>query len=380
MNAPNGPPESASLMPRRRALLRAGCWVAASALTPSLAWLRLAAAEPGLRYDPRGLEADLIAPPKEPADWPAFRALLSQWRTESRRRLGYRDTLYTRPEFAWAQACFSCAFVMLADETFYDARRGRYTVEDFLAQGRCEFGGYDALVLWHAYPRIGLDDRNQFGFYRHAPGGLPGLRDVSRRCRRERVRVFIDYNPWDTGTRREPRTDLEALADLVREIEADGIFLDTMSEGAGELRANLEAARPGVILEGEGALPLERIHDHHASWAQWFPDGHVPGILRNKWFERRHLQHQIRRWDHDHTGELHTAWINGSGMLVWENVFGTFVGWCPHDASLLRAMLPIQRRYLDLFTGDGWTPLVATEKPEVFASQWDGRGLRLWTL
>jgi formylglycine-generating enzyme required for sulfatase activity len=106
----------------------------------------------------------------------------------------------------------------------------------------------------------------------------------------------------------------------------------------------------------------------------------VPGVLRNKWFERRHIQHQIKRWDYDHTAELHTAWMNGSGMMVWENVFGSWVSWSPRDRSILRAMLPIQRRYAELFSGENWTPLVPTNQSGLYASLWEGHGLRLWTL
>ena len=294
---------------------------------------------------------DIIPAPADPSAWPAFREQLKAWREETKRRLEYRDTLYRQPEFAWAASSFSCCFLMMCDEAFYDARSGAYRVEAFLDHGQTEFGGYDSLVLWHAYPRIGVDDRNQFDFYRDMPGGLKGLRDISRCCHRRGVRVFIDYNPWDTGTRRESRSDLEALSKLAAAIEADGIFLDTMSRGGAEFRARLDAARPGVILEGEAALPLENIHDHHASWAQWFQDSETPGVLRNKWFERRHMQHQIKRWDQDHTAELQTAWMNGSGMMVWENVFGSWIAWSPRDRSLLRAMLPIQRRFRGLFAG-----------------------------
>jgi formylglycine-generating enzyme required for sulfatase activity len=92
------------------------------------------------------------------------------------------------------------------------------------------------------------------------------------------------------------------------------------------------------------------------------------------------MQHQIQRWNRDHTAELHTAWMNGSGMMVWENVFGTWVGWNEHDRAILRAMLPLQRRFASLFSGEGWTPLVETEEPDMYASLWEGEGLRLWTL
>jgi formylglycine-generating enzyme required for sulfatase activity len=326
------------------------------------------------------VEKDLIPAPDDPQQWPEFRRQLQAWRAAKRRELAYDDALYRRPDFAWVPSCFSCCFLMLCDEAFYDAARHRYRVTEFLAQGCREFGGFDAVVLWHAYPRIGLDDRNQFDFYRDLPGGLTGLRRVVEEFHREGVRVFLDYNPWDTGTRREGKSDLDVLADLVGALDADGLFLDTMAQGAAEFRAKLDAVRAGVVLEGEIALPLDRVHDHHLSWAQWFADSEVPGVLRNKWYERRHLQHQIRRWDFDHTGELHSAWMNGSGMMVWENVFGSWMGWNARDRSLLRALLPIQRRYADLFAGERWTPLVPTRARSVYASLWEGPNRRLWTI
>jgi len=321
----------------------------------------------------------IIPAPRDPKSWPEFRRQLADWREKTRRDLLYSDALYRRPEFLWAARDFCCCFLMLCDETFYDRREG-YTVRSFLETGRREFGGYDSLVLWHAYPRIGLDDRNQFDSYRDMPGGLPGLRGAVDELHRAGVRVFIDYNPWDTGTRREGKDDLTALCDMVRALDADGIFLDTMDRGAAEFRSRLDKVRLGVVLEGEGALPVERIQDHHLSWAQWFNDSEVPGVLRNKWFERRHLQHQIKRWNHDHSGEIQAAWMNGSGMMVWENVFGSWMGWSPRDRSLLRNMLPIQRRFAGLLCGENWTPLVPTLVSDVYASLWASKGLRLWTL
>lgn len=350
-----------------------------AALLPLLsAWpARARPAAPPFEFDP---SKDIIPAPDDPAQWPAFRNTLDRWRAETRARLSYSDGLYGRKEFAWASANYCCCFLMACDETFYNWRAGRYTVDALVEHGRREFGGYDSVVLWHAYPRLGVDERNQFDFYRDLPGGLTGVRSAVRQFHRRGVRVYLDYNPWDTGTRREEASDLKSLVELVRGVEADGIFLDTMAKGGADFRAKLDAARPGVILEGEGAVPLDRVHDHHASWAQWFEDSPVPGVLRLKWFERHHMQHQIRRWDFDHSGELQTAWMNGSGMMVWENVFGSRVPWNRRDRSILRAMLPIQRRFTRLFSGEAWTPLVPVEQPGVFASLWEGDGLRLWTL
>ncbi|MCY2951417.1 MAG: SUMF1/EgtB/PvdO family nonheme iron enzyme [Planctomycetota bacterium] len=360
-------------VPCRREVIKTMAAVGGSVLLPGSPALRAAA--PKVNFN-----ENIIRAPKDPKEWNDFRETLEKWRADERDRLHYDDALYNRPEFAWVSSCYACCFVMMCDRMFYSPQQAKYTIESFLDHGVREFGGYDAIVLWHAYPRIGLDDRNQFDFYRDMPGGLDGLKKLSQTCHGRGVKVFIDYNPWDTGTGRETVSDLDALAATVRDIDADGIFLDTMDKGAADFRKKLDAARPGVVLEGEGALPLQDIHDHHMSWAQWFPDSEVPGVLRNKWFERRHMQHQIKRWDRDHSGELHVAWMNGSGMMVWENVFGTWVGWSERDRSILRSMLPIQRRFTEVFTEGRWTPLVETMVPNVYASQWDYNCWRLWTL
>jgi len=137
----------------------------------------------------------LIRVPADPRDWPAFREALSRWRRRERTRLHYDDSLYRRGDLRWAASCYCCCFVMMCDETFWDRSRGRYLVDEFLRTGKREFGGYDALVLWQAYPRIGVDQRNQFDFYRDMPGGLDGLRDLNRRLHARGVKAFVDYNP-----------------------------------------------------------------------------------------------------------------------------------------------------------------------------------------
>lgn len=324
--------------------------------------------------------APIIPAPADPAEWPAWRESLYRWREDAMRMLAYRDQFYTDSTFRWTTGCFACGFAMLCDETFYDPHAGCYTTAAFLDQGISAFGGYDAIVLWHAYPNIGFDDRNQFDFYRDMPGGLAGLRSVVDDCHARQVKVFIAYNPWDTGTRREARADQDMLAELVAVLDADGIFLDTMRHGGPELRAALDAARPGVALESENDLPIEFIHNHHLSWAQWFMDSDVPGVLRNKWLEQRHLQHQIWRWNTDHSAELQSAWINGSGMLIWENVFGTWVGWNERDKSLLRMMLPVQRYFAELLSTGEWMPLVPTLQADSFASSWHADHATLWAL
>lgn len=332
------------------------------------------------------LELTIDQPPiiKAPADstqWRDFKKFLSKWREQARNEIKYDASIYDRVDFQWVRSAFNCCFLMMYDQSFYDRARKCYTVEKIIDEGQKRFGGYDIVVLWHAYPRIGLDNRNQFDFYRDMPGGLVGLKKVADELHSKGIKVYINYNPWDIGTRREEMHDIDALTTIVKSIGADGIFLDTMDRGSKDFRKKLDLARMGVVLESELALPIEEISTHHMSWAQWFDDSAVPGILRNKWIEPRHIQHGISRWTQDKSKELQTAWMNGSGIMIWENVFGQWVGWSPRDSHILKTMSGIQRYFSKIFTSNKWEPLVNnTLIPYVYSSLWYDDNCQLWTL
>jgi len=317
----------------------------------------------------------LIPAPTDPAAWPAWRDGLTAWRKAARQAQSYDSKPYDDPAYAWVQKAFCVAKVMMFDREWVDPVKSTFKVEAWLDRMDRDFGGIDALVLWQAYPRIGVDQRNQFDHYRD----VPGLKHVVDRIHKRGVKTILAYNPWDTGTRREGKPDEEVLVEMVREFGFDGVFLDTLRDGGRTLRLALDRAKPGVVLESELDLPIAAVKDHHASWAQWFGDSEVPGVLRNKWFEQRHMMHTIRRWDHDHTGELHMAWMNGTGCLVWENIFGSWNGWTDRDKSVLRSVREIQKRYWRHFNFGLWTPLVETHGAGFYASRWELDGVTLWT-
>lgn len=304
------------------------------------------------------------------------------WRAElDRLREAHQSlprTLYDRPDLAWSTRNFACYFLFLYDTRFYDREKRRYRVREFLDEMRREFGGIDSVVLWHAYPRIGVDQRNQFDFYRDMPGGLAGLREVVGAFHRAGVKVFINYNPWDTGTRRESVGDAQALAEMVAALEADGIFLDTMTAAPPELREAVDSRRAGVIFEPEGHPPVEQLTECNASWAQWLSYFPEPSLLRLKWLEPRHMQHQIRRWDRDHSAEIEAAWFNGSGMLIWENIFGSHNPWRPEDKALWRKAVRILRAFAPELASDTWEPFVETGTPDLYANRWSGEHLQIY--
>jgi len=322
-------------------------------------------------------DAKIISAPDDPRDWADWRRALQRWRDEARARTQYSGARYERADHAWTQRCFSIGLLWLWDEQLYDYARHAFTV-DRLLDADASLGGYDAVVLWHTYPLVGIDERDQFDFYKL----VPDLPAVVRAFHDRGVRVFMEYHAWEQGARAE-RDDAAELATLVVDTGIDGVFLDSLREAPPGVRAKLDATGRPVALEGESNIPLARVADHEMSWAQWQADSTTPGVLRAKWFEPRHMLHQTRRWDRDRTAQLRTAWLNGAGMLVWENVFGSWVGWSARDRATLSAMLSVERRFARHLSHGVWTPLAdadGTDAPRVFSSRFDLGGSRLWTI
>jgi hypothetical protein len=321
-------------------------------------------------------EAKILAAPDDPSDRPAWRAAIARWVREARQRKDYDDSAYGDPAGAWTQTAWSVALIWLWDEELYDHDACRFTVEPFLRRTAERFGDLDAVVLWHAYPVIGIDPRNQYDYYRE----IPDLAGLVETFHRHGVRVFLDYNPWDVGTRRAERTDEQECAALLRDTGADGLFLDTLKSGAPALVRSLgELGRP-VALEGESRVSLERIVDHTLSWAQWFADSDAPGVLRARAYERRHMLHHTRRWNRDHSQEIQSAWVNGCGVLLWEDVFGSWVGWNDRDAGMVRRLLAVFRTFPEVLLRGEWTPLadLGVDVPaRVFGSRFSWQGTDL---
>lgn len=325
-------------------------------------------------------EAKILAAPDNLADLEIWRGQIERWRDEARERLGYSGASYDRDGTHWLRSCFAVAQVWLWDELLFDFASQTFTPERFVRDARERLGGLDAVVLWHAYPVIGIDTRNQWDFYRD----IPGLRELVNDLHELGVRVAVDYNPWDTQTRRGASDTVE-LAALIRDYDIDAVFLDTLKTADRDLVEALEAANPDVVLEGESKVLLARVEDHNASWAQFFADSPVPGVMKTHYFERRHMMHHVRRWHRDHSEEIQSAWLNGVGVMVWEVVFGVWVGWNQRDASLLRQMLPLQRTFADFFTFGKMTPLAELASRDaadsgVYSFRYDHDGCQLYTL
>ena len=110
------------------------------------------------------------------------------------------------------------------------------------------------VMLWHSYPNIGIDDRNQFDMLGSLPGGLSGLAALVEAFHKCDVRVLLCYNPWDTGTANAyaGTTPFARVIDSVKATGADGFNGDQMyGVPAGFLEMAETTGLGPIVLEPE---------------------------------------------------------------------------------------------------------------------------------
>lgn len=315
-------------------------------------------------------------------DDPAKRAELDKWRASLRAKLDLSE--YRHAGRQWYQKAWQEVFAFMYDTSFYDRHAGRYRIEEYLDDGLREFGGYDVLLLWQSYPRLGIDSRNQFDIYRDMPGGLPGLKDLVDRAHARGVRVFVNYNPWDTATRRPAGSDGEELAEIVSAIGADGVFLDTMETLPPEFKAALEKANPNFVFEPEGQPATSDLQTITGAWLQGptiRAANEIPPFLPTiRWLEPRFSYRGIVRTATTMTEHLTTYFFNGCGQVIWENIFGWWNPWPAKDRALWRRCLRILRAHAEAFNDPNWQPLIGTLIENVHAHRWQAGRKTVYTL
>jgi formylglycine-generating enzyme required for sulfatase activity/inosine-uridine nucleoside N-ribohydrolase len=336
------------------------------------------------RVSPRAvtlrIDSQLIRGPERPGEARAWLGQMYEWRQQEHKRIGYDDREYNRKELAWTQRSFVQTLVMVEERYLYDPTAGRYTVDRYLDDLEGRYGGIDSVVPWHVYPNIGIDNRNQHGLLRSMPGGLSGLRQMVADFHRRGVRVLFPAMPWDTGTRDEGVPLAEAAARDMKEIDADGIYGDTVPGFTEEFRKAADATGHPLVLEPENALAKPAMLQwNNMSWGYWRHE-HVPPVSRYKWLEPRHMIHVCDRWAKDRTDELQPAFFNGVGYVAWENIWGIWNQLTPRDAEALRRIAMIKRAPARSLEYRDWEPHASTLQSDVFASHFDSCPDFVWLL
>jgi formylglycine-generating enzyme required for sulfatase activity len=301
------------------------------------------------------------------------------WRNERRIRIGYDGSRYDIPELRWTQSSFIQPQMMVQDRFFYNPIAGQYTVDLYLDDLKSRYGGIDAVLIWPTYPNMGIDNRNQHDMIRCMPGGVPGVRQMIDDFHRHGVRVLFPMMMWDQGTRDPGRPWTEAIAELMKEVGADGINGDTQ-DGV-PLAYSLAADKIGhpLAFEPEGSPADEAVAWNSMTWGQYqFP--YTPLVDRFKWLEPRHMVNISDRWNRDKTSNLQFAFFNGVGWESWENIWGIWNGITPRDAQATRRIATIERAVAPFLVSPNWEPLAPMLRHGIFASRWPLGDETLWTI
>ena len=289
----------------------------------------------------------------------------------------FDDSLFRRSDLGWIRHSYLMTLLFAWDEKYYDRFKGEYGFDRFIGEKKDLFGGYDVFAIWPTWPRLGVDQRNQFDMYRDMPGGLPELRRQAALMHRTGGKYFISYNPWDESTRHEEH--LKGLEDLIRRTDADGVVLDTWGESSREFQAAADRVKPGIVLYSEGmAVPKDmpgivagRVHD-----ALFMP----PPLNMNKVIKPDFAIFRVMQVQE---GRLHreaaVCLFNGYGAEL--NVMRSGrPDWMDEEYRYLGLVVKTLRENSEAFLGREWTPLVPTTVDSVWVNRWPARDKTVYTV
>ena len=313
---------------------------------------------------------------------------ITHWRMERRIRIGFDPSRYELPALKWAQSAFIQPQMMVHDRFFYDPVAGKYTVDKYLDDLDKRYGGIDAVLIWSTYPNMGIDDRNQLDMVRSMPGGVEGVRNMVEEFHKRGVRVLFPMMMWDEGTRDPGAPWPDAIADLMKQIDADGINGDTQDGVPLAFTLAAEKVNHPLAFEPEGGPSDEALAWNVLTWGQYAASPLAPApvnkfapmVDKYRWLETRHQVNIQDRWGRDHTDDLQYAFFNGEGWESWENVWGIWNGITPRDAEATRRVATIERGIAPFLVSPDWEPLYPMLRYGVYASRWPLADQTVWTI
>ena len=289
----------------------------------------------------------------------------------------FDNSLFERPDLAWIRKSYLLMLQFAWDQDYYDAMKGDYRFYTFLPQWDAILGGFEGYMIWPTWPRLGLDQRNQWDMYRDLPGGLEEIRRQVRFAQSMGTRYFIAYNPWDESTRREDH--LAGMEEMLRAMQADGVVLDTWGQSSKEFQSAADRVKPGIVMYSEGmAVPKDmpgivagRVHD-----AIYMP----PPLNLNKLIKPDFAIYRVIQLAE---GRIHrevaVSFFNGYGSEL--NIMRPGrPDWINEELAYLGRTTKILRENSSAFLSPSWDPLLQTSADSIWVNAWPGPSKTLFTV
>jgi iron(II)-dependent oxidoreductase len=289
----------------------------------------------------------------------------------------FNDNLYKRMDLQWIKDDYLITLLFAWDKRFYDWQKQKYNFKDFLTEGEHYFGSYDIFGIWPTWPRLGVDNRNQWDLYRDLPGGLDKLRYFAEYARQRGTHFFIAYNPWDKSTRGE--NPHRGLASLIVATDADGVVLDTRGSSSERLQQAADSVRKGVVMYSEGMAVVKdmpgiisgRVHDAIFT---------SPPLNLNKLIKPDFAIFRVCQLSE---GKLHreaaVSFFNGIGTEI--NTFSPGrPPWMEEEYLYLGKTIKLLRENSSVFKTYRWTPLIQSAVDSIWVNQWPGQDKTIYTV
>ena len=272
---------------------------------------------------------------------------------------------YDRPVQQYYRKKLVSHFTFLYGHDIYNPKTNEFEIDRFLNEGEANFGGYDYMLLWHDYPRMGVDNRDQFTMYEDLPGGLDGLRQMVDKAHARGVQVFLPYKPWDIMVKNQDHYKEEAR--ISKAIGADGVFLDTMRDSEIAFRKALDAVNPDNVFVSEGRPSIADAQLVTGSWNQsGSATNTMPNVDLFRFLLPKHNVHNINRGARDREQLIHNALFNGTGFIVWEDIFGEINQYSWNERILIHRYSRILRENIDAYLTENPIPLVRDLRDDIY--------------
>ena len=289
----------------------------------------------------------------------------------------FDNSLFERNDLEWVRHTYVAGLNFAWDNDFYHSDDHYYTIRNYFKEGRKLFGGYDIYALWPTWPRLGLDERNQWDLFRDLPGGLPIIKQLADKMHAVGTRFFICFNPWDESTRQE--NPYMGIAAIIEATDADGVVLDCSGKSNERLQEIADSIKPGVIMYSEGMAVVKDMPGivagrvHNAIY--YSPPLNLNKLIKPDFAIFRVLE--IR--DTDLKREVAISFFNGYGNELNSMGPGRPAS-VKNDLIFLGKTSMILRQNSNTFLSYDWVPLVPSLKDSIWVNKWTGTDKTLYTV
>lgn len=291
-----------------------------------------------------------------------------RWKESMREKLIF--TQYERDDLKWYRDSFLHHFTFIYSKEVYNYETNEIEIDRLIKQGEA-FGGYDAIILWHQYPRLGVDDRSQWDFFNDFPGGKSGIKKVVNEAHSKGVKVFLPYKPWDIKNTDSIHVITKEIVDLIKETNIDGMFFDTMNSVPKGFREAVDRVKKGIVFCTE--VQPENNHNINlitGSWDQYGNNVSMPETNLLRYVIPEHFSPIIARW---HVGVkkdilIKRAVFNGTGIVIWQDIFGSWLPYSDEQKNRIKKWKQILKDNKDIYFCSSPIPLYPTLKKGIYCN------------